>query len=61
MVINTYTYIILLIMSTTFQVDDDLANRFRDAVREKYPHAYGKIKEEVKNMFENHIKFLKGG
>ena len=45
-------------MSTTFPLDDDTANRFRDAVRRAYPHAYGKIKEEVKAAIEDRIKKL---
>lgn len=45
-------------MPTTFPIDDETANRFRDAIRKAYPHAYGKIKEEVRAAIEDRIKKL---
>ena len=45
---------------TTVAVEKDLADDLRDAIRVKYPHAYGKIKEEINIMVKNHIKLLKG-
>lgn len=43
------------VMVTTFQVDDDLAQKFRLCVRVK---SIKKIKEEIKSAIENHIKLL---
>ena len=45
-------------MATTFFIDDDVADRFRAAIRKAYPHSYGKIKEEVKAAIEDRIKKL---
>lgn len=46
-------------MPTTLAIDDDLAQRFRKAVRNAYPQSYGKIKEEVKAAIEDRINKLK--
>lgn len=45
-------------MPTTLAIDDDLALRFRTAVRNAYPKSFGKIKEEVKAAIEDRIKKL---
>lgn len=45
-------------MVTTIAIDDDLANRFREAVRRFHAKSHGKIKEEMTNALENHIIFM---
>ncbi len=47
-------------MPTTLAIDDELALRFRNAVRSAYPKSFGKIKEEVKTAIEDRIKVLEG-
>lgn len=48
-------------MVTTLLVDDDVALRFREAVKKKYaPRAWGRITEETTKALENHIKLLEG-
>lgn len=45
-------------MSTTFSIDDDVAEKFRLAVGKKYPSSYGMIKVEVKKAIEERTKAL---
>lgn len=43
---------------TTFAVDIETAEKFRDAVNKKYPKQYGQIKRQVKIAIEERTKAL---
>ena len=47
-------------MPTTLQIDDDLAEEYRNAVQGKYGKTRGRIGKETKAAIKERIKLLKG-
>ena len=58
--LNSFKDTIDIIMPTTLQIDDDLAEEYRNAVQEKYGKTRGRIGKETKAAIKERIKLLKG-